>query len=146
MTDASYEQVAAMHTTAPSAAAEVEVRLTRWQSFLVAVASLVGIFGAAFGVMLVGGVVIHAFDPRRRVDIFTAFHSLWVVGVLLGIAVLWLLPPYPWVKRVITPASPEHPASAAGGTGDGGAANAVQLDGPGPGTVPRPVEPQGVGT
>lgn len=91
------------------------VRLSRWQSFGIAVGSLLLVFGFGLGVMLLGGVVIHALKPTRHVDIFTALHNRWVVGALLGITVLWLLPPHPWAKRVIAPLSQEQPVQSAGG-------------------------------
>ena len=59
---------------------------------------LAGFFGAALGVIPVGDVVLHALVPSRHVDIFAALHSRIVVGILLGLSVLWLLPPYPWAK------------------------------------------------
>ena len=93
---------------------ETEVRLKRWQSFLIAVGSLVLVFGFGLAVMLVGGAVVHAVDPGRHVDTFAAFHNQWIVGVLLGIAVLWLLPPHPWAKRVVAPLPQEQPAQALG--------------------------------
>lgn len=107
---------------APSARGGSEVRMGRWQRFLIALGVLVVICGVALCVMLAGVAVMHAVKPTRHVDIFFALHSHWVVGVLLGIAVLWLLPPHPWAKRAIARSSREQPAQA-GGTedGDGGA-------------------------
>ena len=99
-----------------AAHSETEVRLKRWQSFLIAVGSLVLVFGLGLVVMLVGGAVVHAVDPGRHMDTFAAFHNQWIVGVLLGIAVLWLLPPHPWAKRTIAPLPQEQPAEPVGGT------------------------------
>ena len=87
--------------------ANAGVRLKRWQSFGIAVGSLVVIYGLGICVMLAGGVVIHTLKPTRHIDIVAAFHNAWVVGILLGIAVLWLLPPHPWAKRVVAPRPPE---------------------------------------
>ena len=105
MTDTAVDPV----TVPPPSAqpAKAELRPERWQSFGIAVGSLAVISGLGICVMLLGGVVIHAVKPTRHVDIFAAFHNAWVVGVLLGIAVLWLLPPYPWAKRVVAPRPPE---------------------------------------
>ena len=115
--------------------------MPRWQSFLIALGSLVAVYGLATLVMLGGGAVVHALKPTRHVDIFAALHNAWVVGVLLGITVLWLLPPHPWAKRVVVPSSQEQPAENAGGTEDGGwGAFTVQEEIPGSGPVPRPAE------
>ena len=145
MTEASHEEIAAvasvaMTDTRAPVAVEV-VRRKRSQSFLIAVGSLVLIFGVGLVVMFAGSAIAHAFDHAKHVDMFAAFHNKWVVGVLLGIAVLWLVPPYPWGKRTIARSSLEQPAGTAGGTGDGGlGVVAVQLEAPGPGAVPRPAE------
>ena len=115
-----------------------EVRLGRRQSFGLAIASLVLVYGLGLVVMLAGGAVIHAVDPAKHVDSFAAFHNRWVVGALLGITALWLLPPYPWAKRVIAPGSQEQPAQAGRTEDGGGGAFAVRSDVPGPGAVHRP--------
>ena len=86
---------------------EAKARLSRRQGFLLAAGSLVLVYGLALGVMLAGGVIIHAVSPTRHMDILVALHHWWVVGPLLGIAVLWLLPPHPWAKRVVASRSPE---------------------------------------
>jgi hypothetical protein len=120
---------------------KAKARMPRWQSFLIAFGSLVAVYGLATLVMLGGGAVVHALKPTRHVDIFAALHNAWVVGVLLGITVLWLLPPHPWAKRVVVPRSQEQPAENAGGTEDGGwGAFTVQEEIPGSGPVPRPAE------
>ena len=113
-------------------------RLSRWQSFGLAVGSLVLVYGLALVVMLAGGAVLRAVDPARRIDIFAALHHWWVVGVLLGITVLWLLPPHPWAKRVVASGSQEQPAQAGRTEGGGGGASTARSDVPGPGAVPRP--------
>ena len=95
------------------------IRLSRWQSLGLAVGSLVLVCGLALGVMLAGGALLHALDPTRHVDLFAALHDRWVVGVLLGIALLWLLPPYPWAKWLVAAGSQEQPAHA-GRAEDGG--------------------------
>ena len=117
MTGAAYRPVGMPEAPLPT---EVEVRLSRWQSALVALGSLLLVYGFGFCVMLAGGAVIHALQPARHLDIYAALHHWWVVGPLLGIAVLWLLPPHPWAKRVLAPVSPEQPAQLAGTTEDGG--------------------------
>ena len=112
-------------------------RLSRWQSFGLAVGSLVLVFGLGLVVMLAGGAVIHALKPTRHVDIFASLHNRWVVGALLGITVLWLLPPHPWAKRVVASRSQEQPAQAGRTEDGGGGVSTVQLDVPGPGAVHR---------
>lgn len=124
-------------TEAPVPAAS-PVRLTPWQTSLIAVGSLVLVFGLGLLVMLAGGAVVHGLKPTRQIDIFAALHNQWVVGVLLGITVLWLLPPHPWVKRVVAPSSQEQPVQAGGTEDDGGGASIVQHEIPGSGPVPRP--------
>lgn len=113
MTQTSFEEFAALPMAEVSATTADRDHLTRWQSLLMAVGSLVLIYGVALGVMAAGGAIAHAFDPRRRLDIFAAFHSVWVIGVLLVISVLWLLPPHPWAKRAVAGGSRTQPAQAA---------------------------------
>lgn len=121
MTQATYEQLVAPSSTDEHIATETDqLRLRRWQSALIAIGSLVVIYAVGVGVMLAGGAVIHAIQPAKHVDIFAALHSQWVVGILLGISVLWLLPPHPWAKRVVATGSREEPAQTAGRTEDGG--------------------------
>lgn len=107
MTNVACEEAgeAALPTTEAQPAVVEVRRRKRWQGFLVAVGSLVAIFGVALGVMVAGEVIGRAFDPRSRVDIFAAAHNHWVVGVVLAITVLWLLPPYPWAKRAVAAGS-----------------------------------------
>jgi hypothetical protein len=145
MTDASYPATLAS-PEAPATPKRV-ARRPLWQSFGIAVGSLVLVYGLGLLVMLAGGVVIHAFNPTKRIDIFAALHNQWVVGILLGITVLWLLPPYPWGKRVIAPLSQEQPAAMAGRTeGGGGGASTAHLDVPGPGPSTGQAEEQGAAT
>lgn len=133
-TQTAYEEVAevALQTPAAPEPAVVVVRRKRWQSFLIALASLVFIGVVALCVMLAGGAVLHAFTVHKHVDLFAAFHNQWVVDVLLGIAVLWVLPP------IRGGSGPSHRCPKSNrhgqpeGTEDGGAIVTVQLDGPGP--------------
>lgn len=64
--------------------------------FGLALLALVFVLGVALGTLLLGGLVLHALVPDRVIDIFAALHNHIVLGVLLGLAVLWLSPPYPW--------------------------------------------------
>lgn len=113
MTQTSFEEFAALPTAEVPAPAADHDRLTRWQSLLMAVASLNLIYGVALGVMAAGGTIAHTFDPRRRLDIFMAFHRAWVIGVLLVISLLWLLPPHPWAKHAVAGGPREQPARTA---------------------------------
>ncbi len=109
MTQTSFEEFAALPAAeVPTPTADHD-RLTRWQSLLVAVGSLVLIYGVALGVMAAGGAIAHSVDPGRRLDIFAALHSVWVIGVLLVIPVLWLLPPHPWATRAAAGGRREQP-------------------------------------
>lgn len=90
------------------------VRMSGWQSLLVAFGSLLLVSGLGCGVMLAGGVILHALAPERHINIFAALHNHWVVGVLLGLVLLWLLPPHPWAKRAIATVPEEQPAPAGG--------------------------------
>lgn len=136
-----YNHLALVETaTEESLAATEEVRLNRWQSALIALGSLILVYGVAFGVTAIGGVALHAFEPARHVDVFASLHNMWVVGVLLGITVLWLLPPHPWAKRVISPESREQPVWTAGGAeGGGDHVDAAQFEVPGPEAASRPL-------
>lgn len=143
MTETATQPLAAMATPeAPALEAAVpptsEVRLGRWQSFGLAIGSLAVVYGLGLVVMLAGGAVIHALDPARRIDSLAALHNQWVASVLLGIAVLWLLPPHPWAKRVITTGSQEQPAQAGRTEDGGGGPFTVDSVVPGPGPVHRP--------
>lgn len=94
-------------------------RRAAWGSVL-ALGSLLYIFGVAVLTMVAGGVVLHAISPQRSLDVFSALHKQVVVGVLLGLAVFWLLPPHPWMKE-----TDDHearpPAGTVGETEHGGA-------------------------
>ena len=81
-----------------------------WHGTLFAAVLLLAFYGIALAVMLVGGAVIHAVSPRRHVDVFAALHHLLVVGILLGLSVLWLLPPHPWARRLLAPEPLERSA------------------------------------
>ena len=61
-----------------------------------AVVSLVFVSAVAVCSMLVSAAILHFVSPDRRFDTFRALHEPLVIGLLFGLAVLWLLPPYPW--------------------------------------------------
>lgn len=129
MTQVSYELPGADVIELPTGAGSAQpaaatAQLSWWQGSLLSVVALAGIYGVAIGEMVLLGVIIHSFDPTKVLNIFTALHNQWVVGVLLGITVLWLLPPHPWAARVIAPLSREQPAGA-GETGGGGSITAL---------------------
>ena len=64
-----------------------------------AVVSLLFVSAVALGSMLASAAILHLFSPDRRFDTFRAFHEPLVIGVLSGLGVLWLLPPYPWAAK-----------------------------------------------
>jgi hypothetical protein len=65
-------------------------------STALAIVSLVFVSAVALGSMLASTAVLHFISPDRRFDDFRAFHEPLVVGLLFGLAVIWLLPPHPW--------------------------------------------------
>ena len=77
------------------------VDLGRRQAALVALGSLIVAYGVALGSMYAIGSIVHAIDPSRRLDILYVFHNRIAVLVLIGLAVLWLLPPYPSAIRKV---------------------------------------------
>jgi hypothetical protein len=68
-------------------------------STAVAIVSLVFVSAVALGSMLASAAIFHLVSPDRRFDTFRAFHEPLVIGVLFGLGVLWLLPPYPWATK-----------------------------------------------
>jgi len=64
-----------------------------------AVVSLVFVSAVAVCSMLVSAVILHLASPDRRFDAFRALHEPLVIGLLFGLGVLWLLPPYPWALK-----------------------------------------------
>jgi hypothetical protein len=99
----------------------VKVRtIPLWRSSLLATAGLVFVVGIALGEMAAGGAIIHALVPQRHFDIYFALHQQLVVGSLIGMSLLWLLPPHPWAKRVAEAADRDQPAEVAGEAGTRG--------------------------
>lgn len=95
-------------------------RMPLWQSSLSALVGLVFVLGVAVGEMAIGGSLIHAFiDPARRFDVFSALHDQLVMGCLMGVSLLWLLPPHPWAKRLVEATDRAGPADSAGKAGVG---------------------------
>jgi len=68
-------------------------------STALAVVSLVFVSVVAVGSMLASTAILRLISPDRRFDTFRALHEPLVVGLLLGLAVLWLLPPHPWAVK-----------------------------------------------
>jgi hypothetical protein len=68
-------------------------------STALAVVSLVFVSVVALGSMLVSAAILHLVSPDRRFDTFRALHEPQVIGLLFGLGVLWLLPPYPWAVK-----------------------------------------------
>ncbi len=66
-----------------------------------AVVSLVFVSLVALGSTLTSATILHLAYPNRRFDDFRALHEPVVLGVLCGLAVLWLLPPHPWATEPV---------------------------------------------
>jgi hypothetical protein len=86
----------------PHASAE---RMGYAASTALAVVSLIFVSLVAVGSMLASTTVLHLAYPNRRFDDFRALHEPLVLGLLLGLAVFWLLPPHPWA---VEPAQSEQ--------------------------------------
>lgn len=76
-----------------------EERMGFFASTALAVVSLVFVSVVALGSMLVSAAILHLVSPDRRFDTFRALHEPQVIGLLFGLGVLWLLPPYPWAVK-----------------------------------------------
>jgi hypothetical protein len=63
--------------------------------------SLVFVSLVALGSMLTSTAVLHLLYPNRHFDDFRALHEPLALGLLLGLAVLWLLPPHPWAMEPV---------------------------------------------
>ena len=92
-------------------------RMPVWKSSLLALAGLVFVLGLAWGEMAGVGQLLHALNPARHFDIFYALHQQLVVGSLIGVSLLWLLPPHRWAKRVVEATDREPPADVVGEAG-----------------------------
>jgi len=68
-------------------------------STALAIISLVFVSGVALGSMVSSTAILRLLTPDRRFDTFRALHEPLVVGLLFGLAVLWLLPPHPWAVK-----------------------------------------------
>jgi hypothetical protein len=64
-----------------------------------AIVSLAFVSAVALCSMLVSAAILHLASPDRRFDAFRALHEPLVIGLLFGLGVLWLLPPYPWTVQ-----------------------------------------------
>jgi hypothetical protein len=84
------------HNPSPQVAEE---RLGLVASATLAVVSLLFVSAVALCSMLVSAAILHLASPDRRFDAFRAFHEPLVIGLLFGLGVLWLLPPYPWTVK-----------------------------------------------
>jgi len=98
-----------------------------WKSTLVAFVGLFVVLGIALGEMTGVGAILHAVNPARHFDIYYALHQQLVVGSLIGMSLLWLLPPHPWAKRLVEATDREEPAERAGEAGVGGPGTVAAL-------------------
>ncbi|HEY5274662.1 MAG TPA: hypothetical protein VIJ34_15735 [Acidimicrobiales bacterium] len=83
-------------------------RMGLFQATLVAILSLVLVGAVAFGSMVGSAELLHLLSPAKQFDAFRALHEPAVVEVLLGLAILWLLPPHPWAMSGHAVASRRH--------------------------------------
>lgn len=68
---------------------------------LLALVALAIAIGTALGVISVVGTLLHTISPDRQFDTYAALHNEAVVFTLIGLSVLWLLPPHPWAKELV---------------------------------------------
>jgi hypothetical protein len=90
------DQVISSRAAASDSAAMAQPRMGLFQATLIAVLSLFLVAAVALGSMVGSAAVLHLLSPTKQFDAFRALHEPAVVEVLLGLAVLWLLPPHPW--------------------------------------------------
>ena len=76
-----------------------ETQMGLFQASVIAVVSLLFVAAVALGSMIGSAALLHLISPSRHFDVFRALHEPGVVGVLIGLAVLWLLPPHPWAVK-----------------------------------------------
>jgi hypothetical protein len=74
----------------------VHPRMGLLQSTAIAVLSLILVAAVALGSMVGSAALLHLVSPSKQINAFHALHESAVVEVLLGLAILWLLPPHPW--------------------------------------------------
>jgi hypothetical protein len=74
----------------------------------IAVLSLGIVAAVALSSMMGSAALLHLLAPAKQFDAFRALHEPVVVEVLLGLAVLWVLPPHPWAPSVRDEAGPRH--------------------------------------
>ncbi|HVC14537.1 MAG TPA: hypothetical protein VND62_06730 [Acidimicrobiales bacterium] len=120
-------------------------RMPVWKSILVAVATLGFVLGIALAEMVGVGAILRTINPARHVDIYHALHNQLVVGSLIGMSLLWLLPPHPWAQRLVEATHREEPAQTAGAAGEGDRKVASLSVYPRGDMPPRRDEAQGVG-
>jgi hypothetical protein len=87
------------HRSAHNISPQVPEHLSLLAGATLAVVSLVFVSAVALCSMLVSAVILHLASPDRRFDAFRALHEPLVIGLLFGLGVLWLLPPYPWAVK-----------------------------------------------
>lgn len=100
-------------------AATEPARVRWWKGTLFAALLLAAFYAVALGVLVGGGAIVHAVSPKRHMDVFALFHNPLVVAIVLGVSVLFLIPPHPWAKRLFAPDSQKQAAPTATRTNDG---------------------------
>ena len=86
-----------------------------WRSTVLALASLILVAAVAVVTMLGAAALVEHLVPSRHFDVFHAVHEPLVLGLLVGLSVLWLLPPHPWARSA-KELTDHSPATSAGPT------------------------------
>jgi hypothetical protein len=90
------DQVVSNRASDSDATAVPQSRMGLFQATGIAALTLVLVAAVALGSMVGSSALLHLFSPAKQFDAFRALHEPAAVEVLLGLAVLWLLPPHPW--------------------------------------------------
>jgi hypothetical protein len=102
------DQVVSNRASYSGSGAPQRSRIGLFQATVIAFLSLVLVAAVALGSMVGSSAVLHLLSPAKQFDAFRALHEPAVVEVLIGLAVLWLLPPHPWAMSEREVASRRH--------------------------------------
>jgi hypothetical protein len=90
------DQVLSARTVESVPVISEQQRMGLLQSSSIALFSLVLLAAVALGSMVGSAALLHLVSPSKQFNAFRALHEPAVVEVLLGLAILWVLPPHPW--------------------------------------------------
>lgn len=85
-------------------------KMDLWRATVLALFLLAVALGTGIGVMTGIGTLLHVVNPERHFDTFAALHDQLVVACLVGLSLLWVLPPHPWAKDLVDVAIRDDPA------------------------------------